>query len=780
MTEITDRANDTYRDFQTFGVPASGIWEPPKRDIRELFSVVDTALGSLGVNGAIEVKKATRAALFSDLGWAAGTLAVVYNDPTQGYNGIYAKSGGVSAGFWSLTSLALPASFADDIAHVMAQSESVLAAADAFGDVAEEIGAGSGVVVYEDGAFQVINREDFKGDPGGNAMAVGLFSAISGLSIPNGTDVIQTTGYNTKGSGLARYVSVAAGPANAYRVQTSNGRWFELAEDFPTLEMFGAAGDGIVDDLAAIQAADGRGAWIMSPGKTYRVSASVTLASPFTASRAASFSIDASATLTVQRQFTVYDDHQVFAGAGAVSLTGDNRDVMALWFGGSVSDVGPGVQRAWESGARRIRLPSCTQTWATPVTLSTAAGYRPLTIVFGGDVIVAAGIRALSWQRTPTPNTGFILELEGNGALIGETGLGQTSFFLDFRGKAVTAGMTITRSGTTATVTTPSPHGFATGRIVEIEGANETAYNGRFTATVTGATTFTYTVAGAPATPATGSMAVSGLETGNYNDSRLIIRNLEFRGLFRGFYTERTGLAVDTVVGRFNAIVWESGRDSSFVSVFRYLGVANKTDIYYVDVSPNGLSNGVELRQVYSVLATGGFGGITITGVEVVLGDSNSVDICSSGSYSLVLDRCQRNDVRFVWLAGDMTTSPTHRAANITGCFHGTFFFNHVVNHDVGVVVDKGLEADPAQFNWFGFGTLGLMNSAALLNFDTTCSVIAAGYRFLYKPSRTGSNYEFYNSAGDYWIIGKGMMKQASYTVSFGANSAVEQPLFVP
>ena len=64
----------------------------------------------------------------------------------------------------------------------------------------------------------------------------------------------------------------------------------------------------------------------------------------------------------------------------------------------------------------------------------------------------------------------------------------------------------ITRSGTTATVTTTAAHGLSTGAFVAIRGASPTAYNGIHLATVTGASTFTYPVAGSPASPATGTI----------------------------------------------------------------------------------------------------------------------------------------------------------------------------------------------------------------------------------------------------------------------------------
>src|SRR5439155_16898533 len=56
----------------------------------------------------------------------------------------------------------------------------------------------------------------------------------------------------------------------------------------------------------------------------------------------------------------------------------------------------------------------------------------------------------------------------------------------------------IVRSGSTATATTAIQHGFATGHPVLIAGAAQTEYNGTFTVTATGPTTFTYTVSGTP------------------------------------------------------------------------------------------------------------------------------------------------------------------------------------------------------------------------------------------------------------------------------------------
>lgn len=62
----------------------------------------------------------------------------------------------------------------------------------------------------------------------------------------------------------------------------------------------------------------------------------------------------------------------------------------------------------------------------------------------------------------------------------------------------------ITSSGGVATVTSPN-HGYTTGDSVGIDGADQAEYNGTFTITVTDANTYTYSITGSPASPATTS-----------------------------------------------------------------------------------------------------------------------------------------------------------------------------------------------------------------------------------------------------------------------------------
>ena len=64
----------------------------------------------------------------------------------------------------------------------------------------------------------------------------------------------------------------------------------------------------------------------------------------------------------------------------------------------------------------------------------------------------------------------------------------------------------LTRSGSTATATVSGGHGFTDSVVVRIAGAAQADYNGDHRITVVNSTTFTYTVANSPVTPATGTI----------------------------------------------------------------------------------------------------------------------------------------------------------------------------------------------------------------------------------------------------------------------------------
>lgn len=67
----------------------------------------------------------------------------------------------------------------------------------------------------------------------------------------------------------------------------------------------------------------------------------------------------------------------------------------------------------------------------------------------------------------------------------------------------------LTSSGNTATAT-KNGHGYRTGDVITIAGADQAPYNGDYTITVTNANVFTYTFAGSVTSPATGTITATG------------------------------------------------------------------------------------------------------------------------------------------------------------------------------------------------------------------------------------------------------------------------------
>ena len=102
----------------------------------------------------------------------------------------------------------------------------------------------------------------------------------------------------------------------------------------------------------------------------------------------------------------------------------------------------------------------------------------------------------------------------------------------------------ITRGGSgnlTATLTTASAHGLITGNRVTITGADPTEFNGTYVITVTGSTTFTYTMATAPSGDATTMGAYTVIGITGVNSNTFINVNL-FKN--RLYFTEKDTMKV--------------------------------------------------------------------------------------------------------------------------------------------------------------------------------------------------------------------------------------------
>jgi hypothetical protein len=125
-----------------------------------------------------------------------------------------------------------------------------------------------------------------KGDPGGNAMAIGAFEAAGTLNIPVGTDAVRTSGYYavSPGKGIADYAYdatvdaayVTANPRTSFR--TANGRGFKLTGARVNPLQTGAVGDNVADDNPAIVAAVNSGIAVEIPKPyTFRTTGGIVL-----------------------------------------------------------------------------------------------------------------------------------------------------------------------------------------------------------------------------------------------------------------------------------------------------------------------------------------------------------------------------------------------------------------------------------------------------------------------------------------------------------------------
>jgi hypothetical protein len=91
----------------------------------------------------------------------------------------------------------------------------------------------------------------------------------------------------------------------------------------------------------------------------------------------------------------------------------------------------------------------------------------------------------------------------------------------------------ITKSGTLATLTTATAHGLLTNNRVTISGASSAEYNGTFVITKTGANTFTYVMASAPAANATvvgtyTTIGITGVDSSTFINVNLFKNRLYF------------------------------------------------------------------------------------------------------------------------------------------------------------------------------------------------------------------------------------------------------------
>lgn len=207
-----------------------------------------------------------------------------------------------------------------------------------------------------------------------------------------------------------------------------------------------------------------------------------------------------------------------------------------------------------------VMLRSGYSNWATglPGAVNTLTSYSPplstglrMFAYSGADVYdvsspgavgspVVTGFTSDKWQHVNFGNAGGNFLINVNGAdlpLIYNGTVWSNAFGAAFN----TTVTSVTSVGTLATVTMANPHNLKTGMSVVMAGFTPAGYNGTYVITVTGASTFTYVLAGA-----LGVVTVTGTATPSLNlaitgvDPKLFIHTATFKS--RLWFVERDSL----------------------------------------------------------------------------------------------------------------------------------------------------------------------------------------------------------------------------------------------
>ena len=121
-----------------------------------------------------------------------------------------------------------------------------------------------------------------------------------------------------------------------------------------------------------------------------------------------------------------------------------------------------------------------------------------------GDLLRIVGWVQRAWEEIQATHEDWLF-LQREGTL--PTVIDQQAYTITVTSETALTASSVTRAGSTATMTFAAAHGYVSGQTITVAGANETDYNGTFTVlSVPTALTLTYAVSNAPATPATGTV----------------------------------------------------------------------------------------------------------------------------------------------------------------------------------------------------------------------------------------------------------------------------------
>ncbi|GAA5663407.1 hypothetical protein Brsp07_01885 [Brucella sp. NBRC 14130] len=232
--------DEVFRDFVIPHVPASGVFHPEKKDIRDSLNAV--IAGPFPDNRVIKLNNANEGTpneiiVSASVAIPAAAYQVLYIlNVTQENTGPVTVSGAINRALVTNINQPVPAGYLTPGMAVLCIDTGTELRMLSYGDVEAEVEA-------------LVDRAE-DAAAAAEAAAGGLLSnfdtvpSVEAANIPSLVHYVRTAGYSAVGDGgAALYKRVASEPSHAGKVRSDDGAWWEIAISRLSPRMFGAKAD---------------------------------------------------------------------------------------------------------------------------------------------------------------------------------------------------------------------------------------------------------------------------------------------------------------------------------------------------------------------------------------------------------------------------------------------------------------------------------------------------------------------------------------------------------